>query len=134
MHITGYIGHYHINLHLTGLPCPCKVPQLHYAIAIAEKDKPMSLAVTITDLQKVKLTVHPDEPMPTFPTCVVTSGDSTVLPDDVDPMSFWLISGNTASDTVYTVTDGPLSDIVTLTVTIHPATTLGLTVDTPVLK
>ncbi len=96
---------------------------------------------TINNLQKVLITVTPDEPLASPPTWTVTSGDATVVVS-TDGLSAFLVSGTAAADSVILIeAEGDkmpgvdhLSATVTLHVTQAEATTLTLTAGEPVLK
>jgi len=105
------------------------------------------LEITITNEQKVKVTVNPvteagvavplDGPIVVTP----TSGDGTAMVEP-DGVSAYLISGDQPGDTVYTVSGDAdlgagvenISDVVTLHVEGAKAAALGLVAGEPELK
>lgn len=127
---------------------PKKRVRLHFSVGLPknknESEPYMPLTVSITNEQKVKVTLTPktDTGKPAsvdgVPTWQVLSGGSSIEAAD-DGMSAYLISGNDPGDTEIIVkADAELgeeiveiSDIIKLSVVGATAKNLGLTVGTP---
>lgn len=115
-----------------------------------KKKKETMISQTITSIQKITATLHPEagttpEPIVGVPTWAVLPGGtgtpSTVVPA-TDGMSADLVSSDTDSVTTFQVsafagpgpTDDPITDTIVLTV-VHPlADNLGTTLAAPVPK
>jgi hypothetical protein len=107
-----------------------------------QKGGSMPLSLTISDKEKVRVTLVPNGEVDGTPQWSVLSGSSTVEPA-VDGMSAYLVSENDAPDggatTEYQVMADvdlaggvtPLTDTITLHVTEAAATSLGLTASSP---
>lgn len=135
-----------ININL-GCPCKDRRVRFQFAFGLPEPKGSMPAEVTITNEQKVPVTLAPvtatgkpaklDGP----PTWTVVSGEGTVEVSE-DGLTATLVSSDNPGDTQYMVeADADLgegvetiSDIVTLHVAGAKAANLGLTVGTPVAK
>lgn len=100
----------------------------------------MPLALACDNTQKIKVTAVPDGPIDGPLQVSVVSGDGTS--EMVDDLTFYVISGIAAADTVFSVNGDampgtdvvPLPDTITLTVSQKLASTLGLSAENPVPK
>jgi hypothetical protein len=122
-------------------------PRFDFSIGSAQPKGPTMIEITITDEQKIKVTLNPvtekgktvtlDGP----PSWSIISGESTVT-SEADGLSATLTSSDTPGDTQFLVeADADLgsgveviSDIIQLTVAGAHARNLGLIVGTPELK
>jgi len=136
---------------INGLKPECSKPKAHFDIAfglvIQKAKKPMAVATSITNAQKVNVTLSPktDSGKPAkldgAPVWSVVSGDSTVVPA-ADGLSADLISSDTPGDTTFLIDADAdlgtgvedLQETITLTVIGENAKNLGITIGTPTLK
>jgi hypothetical protein len=136
---------------IDGLKPECSKPKGHFDISIGlvtrKENKPMAVAIKITNAQKVNVTLNPrtDSGKPAkldgAPTWTVVDGESTVVVA-ADGLSADLISSDNPGDTTFLVDADAdlgsgvedLQETITLTVAGENAKNLGITVGEPTNK
>ena len=92
----------------------------------------MALTLSCTNREKIRISAQPDGPLNGPLQATLTAGDGSL--EAIDALSFYVVSGPGAGTSEYSVTDGVLSDTISLSVSLAAATTLGLSADSPVAK